>query len=174
MKYPQRGSGGMIGSKTDEVERFWQKCRRDHAIDAADCHACSLADPAILDPSVETLDLSDHPALINARRKNGTAHLAIDFQRNGVKRRRPGDYWVILSPMGEIWCLVRIASVTEYSFNRVPQEWAEVEGEGDISLRWWRDAHRAYYQKQCDLWGIEWSEDYLVVCESWDLVEAAS
>lgn len=163
----------MIGSKTDEVERFWQKYRREHGIDAADYHACSLADPAILDPSVQTLDLSDHQALIKAHRKNGTAHLAIDFQRNEIRRRRPGDYWVILSPMGEIWCLVRVASVTEYSFNQVPQEWAEVEGEGDISLRWWQDAHRAYYQKQCDLWGIEWSEDYLVVCESWDLVEAA-
>lgn len=164
----------MIGTKSHAVEAFWQACRRKHGIHTIAYHACSLADPAILDPSVDVLDLSEHPALIKARRKNGTAHLAIDFDRNRIARRRPGDYWVILSPLGLAWCLVRVSSVEETPFSQVPQAWAEVEGEGDLSLRWWQDAHRAYYQKQCALWGLTWSDAYLVVCEAWNLVEAAS
>jgi uncharacterized protein YhfF len=164
----------MIGHKSEGVGSFWRACQRKHGIATNDYHARSLADPAILDSDVEMLDLSDHPKLIRARVKNGTAHMAMDFERNKIPRRLPGDYWVILSPAAEPLVLVRVVGVEEVPFNKVSQAWAEVEGEGDNTLRWWREAHLAYFRNQCQLWNIPWSEEYSIVCESWELIESAA
>lgn len=163
----------MIGAKTKLVEAFWQSCRASRKIGTTDYHACTLSDPQFLDPDNEHLDLSDQPRLIAARRKCGTAHLEMDFARNGVARRQVGDYWVLLNDDGTPMCLVRVTGVEVAPFHLVPEAWAAVEGEGDCSLEWWQEAHRQYYQRQCALWGIDWREDYAVVCERWDLLETA-
>lgn len=164
----------MIGKKTQAVEKFWQQCRRDNKIDASNYHASTLADPEFLDLSVPSLDLSDQPRLIAARQKRGTAHLVLDFEKTGVPRREIGDHWVILDYDNSPLSLVRVTEVTVLPFNKVPESWAAVEGEGDSSLLWWQDAHREYYTRQCAKWGIEWREDLPVVCEMWDLVASAA
>ena len=163
----------MIGEKTKAVDLFWQECRKTFNIETSGYHACSLADPRYLDPSVPNLDLSDHPRLIRNRQKNGTAHLEIDFVVNGTPRRAVGDYWLIVDFDSVPLYLVRIIDVLVFRFSDVPQSWAEVEGEGDCSLAWWRDAHRDYFSRQCALWGVPWHEDMQVVCERWDLVACA-
>ena len=163
----------MIGKKTQVVESFWQKCRNRHGIDTQDYHACTLADPECLDLSVPSLDLSDQPRLIRSRQKCGTAHLALDFETEGIPRRAVGDYWVVLDYDSSPLMLVRLTDVVVTPFNQVPASWAAVEGEGDSSLRWWQDAHREYYTRQCAKWGMEWRENYQVVCETWELMASA-
>lgn len=163
----------MIGKKTQIVEKFWQQCRHNHDIATNDYHACTLADPECLDLNVPSLDLSEQPRLIGARKKRGTAHLLLDFETEGVPRRAVGDYWVILDYDNDPLHLVQVTDVVVMPFNEVPESWARCEGEGDLTLRWWQDAHREYYTRQCAKWGIEWREDYPTVCETWDLVASA-
>ena len=163
----------MIGTRTKETDAFWEHCRQMHGIESDAYHVCTLADPGALDPDVENLDLSDHPRLIRDRQKNGTAHLAIDFEINSIPRREVGDYWLIPDFDNRPLYLVRVVEILTWPFRDVPYSWALVEGEGDLSLRWWRDAHYDYYSGQCKLWGVPWSEDLPVVCERWELVEAA-
>ena len=163
----------MIGKKTKAVETFWQQCRREYGIATNDYHAYTLGDPRCLDPTVPTLDLSDHPRLILSRKKRGTAHLLRDFEISGVPLREAGDYWVILNYDNSPLCLVRITDVVVVLFRDVSESWAAVEGEGDGGLCWWRDAHRDYFMRQCALWGIPWREEYPTVCETWELVAAA-
>ena len=143
----------MIGERTGETDRFWQQCREKHGIETGEHHLCTLADPAILDPGVENLDLSDHPRLIRERRKNGTAHLAMDFEINGIPSREAGDYWLIPDFDNRPLYLVKVVEIVTWAFAEVPLSWAEVEGEGDLSLRWWRDAHHDYFSRQCARWG---------------------
>lgn len=163
----------MIGKKTKAVDDFWQRCRRNHGIESEDYHALTLADPKVLDPTVPNLDLSDHPPLIRSRRKRGTAHLLVDFEISHVPRRAVGDYWLIVDFDNAPLYLVRVVEILIFPFHEVPQSWAEVEGEGDCSLKWWRDAHRDYFSRQCVIWGVPWQEDMLVVCERWELVVSA-
>jgi len=163
----------MIGQKTPVVEAFWQKCRRKHRIETDDYHACTLGHPDCLDPNVPSLDLSDQPRLIGAHKKRGTAHLTLDFEINGIPRRKIGDYWIILDYDNAPLFLVRVTDVEVTPFKDVPASWAAVEGEGDSSLAWWQDAHREYYTRQCKLLGVDWREDLPVVCETWTVVEPA-
>ena len=162
----------MIGKKTEAVKKFWERCRQEHAIATDSFHACTLGDPDALDTSVPSLDLSDQPRLISERKKRGTAHLVLDFETNHIPRRAVGDYWVILDYDNSPLFLVQVTEVKEVPFNKVSESWAAVEGEGDSSLLWWQDAHREYYTRQCANWGIEWREDYLTVCETWELIAA--
>lgn len=160
----------MIGGKSEAVLAFWEACRRARGLAADHFHACTLSDPRFLEPGNEHLDLSDQPALILARRKRGTAHMLIDFTRNGIPLREVGDYWVLLNGDSSPMCLVRVSDVSIVPFIEVPATWAAMEGEGDETLEWWREAHRAYFLRQCRLWGVEWREDTPVVCEAWELI----
>jgi uncharacterized protein YhfF len=163
----------MIGEKTEAVEKFWQEARRKHKIATNDYHACTLGHPDCFDASVQALDLSDQPMLIGKNQKRGTAHLTHDFEKNRIPRRKVGDYWIILDYDNAPLFLVKVTDVEVTPFNKVTAEWAAVEGEGDISLKWWQDAHREYYTRQCKLIGVEWREDLPVVCETWKVVEPA-
>lgn len=161
----------MIGKKTPEIEAFWQRCKQKHGITADDYHVSSTADPSCLDLSIPTLDLSDQPRLILGNQKRGTAHMALDFELNAVPRRQVGDYWVILDLMTQPIGLVRVTDVYEKKFLEVPVSFSIQEGEGDQSLEFWRTAHYEYFVRQCEKLGIDWNDDHVVVCESFELIE---
>lgn len=163
----------MIGKKTEATEKFWQQCRREHKIAATEYHVSTFADPQFLDLTDPLLDLSEQPRMVAARQKQGTAHLLLDFQINGIPRRNVGDYWVVPTFENEPLFLVRVVDVFVKPFNEVPQSFAEREGEGEMTQRWWQDAHRAYFKPQCAKWGVEWREDLPTVCESFELVAMA-
>ena len=66
--------------------------------------------------------------------------------------------------------LVRLTRVDVQPFNQVGLEFAASEGEGDLSLEYWRQAHRDYFDKFCAKFGLDWQEDSPVVCESFELI----
>ena len=130
----------MIGEKTKAVEAFWQQCRKAHGISTNDYHATTFADPRYSNYHDMLLDL------VAEGKKRATAHMQLDFEKNRVRRRVVGDYWVILSTKNEPRYLVRVTDVTVTPFNEVKVEFASREGEGDSSLRYWAEgAPRVFY-----------------------------
>ena len=154
----------MIESKTAEVAAYWSKMRDEMGIVAADYHACTFADTALS----QNVDMIGNLAVTG--QKKATAHLLLDFERNGVTRRVPGDYWVVLGAALLPLCLVRVTEVEVKPFDQVGEETAIAEGEGDLSLTHWATVHRRYFVKQCALWQIEWREDLPTVCEYFELI----
>lgn len=162
----------MIGGKTKETEAFWEASRKQHNLDAEDYHCTTLFDPECIDLSVPTLDLSDQPKLICRGQKQGTAHMKLDFEMNAVARRKTGDFWVLLDPERlKPFALVKVTDVYEKPFDEVPESFSVQEGEGDMSLQFWRDAHYDYFIRVCEKLGIDWDSKHVVVCESFELVE---
>lgn len=157
----------MVGEKSKAVEQFWQRCRREHGIGAQDWFASTFADPHLAAYHDQLLDL------VGEGRKRATAHLAMDFERNRIRRREPGDYWLILDSGNAPRFLLRITEVEVMPFDQVPERIAALEGEGDSSLEYWRTVHREYFQLQCAVWNVEWRENFDTVCESFEVVAAA-
>ena len=157
----------MIGEKTEAVETFWQNCRRDHAIEQDSYFAGTFGEPRFATYHDTLLDL------VGAGKKRATAHLVMDFERNQIREREPGDYWVVLDSRNTPRYLLRISDVETKPFDQVAEAFAAREGEGDSSLQYWRSVHREYFQQQCAEWGIEWREDYLTVCEGFEVVATA-
>ena len=102
--------------------------------------------------------------------KRATCHLALDFARNGVRRRVAGDYLVVLDETLAPLCVVRVTKVEVMPFDAVGPELAVAEGEGDLSRDYWATVHRRYFEKQCAQWVVAWREDREVVGEYFDLV----
>jgi uncharacterized protein YhfF len=72
----------------------------------------------------------------------------------------------VLDGRGEPRCVIETTEVTYRRFNEVDASFARDEGEGDRSLAYWRDAHRAYFGRLGRL-----SEDMKLMCERFRLVE---
>ena len=157
----------MIGEKTAEVEAFWQKCRAEQGIETDDYHAKTFANPEFSQKGDEVARL-----VLDAN-KRATAHLAMDFEKLGVARRQPGDYWVLLDYANKPMCLLRVTKVEVIPFDEVGEDLALAEDEGDKSLAFWERVHRTYFQKLCAGWGVEWRDDLPVVAEYFYLVQTA-
>ena len=157
----------MIGSKTKEVEAFWQRARKAKAIAATAYHASTFASPEFT-PRVDYIS-----GLCAAGIKRGTCHLALDFEVSNVPRRDVGDYWVILDSKNMPLCLVRLTAIDVRPFNSIGQEFSSVENEGDGTFEYWHRVHLRMFKLQCEAWGKEWRDDLPCVCESFDLVYKA-
>ena len=154
----------MIGEKNANVQAFWNDQRLALGIDTELYHASTFADVRFATYHDELL------ALVSEGKKRATAHLQLDFERNNVRRRDVGDYWVVVDSESQPRYLIRITDVDVRPFDQVEQSFAEREGEGDSSLAYWAKVHREYFEQQCAEWGIPWSEEYPTVCEGFELL----
>lgn len=98
--------------------------------------------------------------------KRATTGMLADYQRDGEALPEVGGYSVILDGAGEPLCIIRTTMVETTAFGEVDEEFAWVEGEGDRSLEYWREAHMRFFAHE----GTPISDDDLVVLERFELV----
>jgi uncharacterized protein YhfF len=117
-------------------------------------------------PDMQT-ELAD---LVIAGDKRATA--ALDRWYTDETRPRPGDLVLILNGRGDPVCVIRTKRVDVMSVTEVSAEFAFEEGEGDKTLAWWLDAHRAFWRREAEREGFDYSDDLDVCCERFELVWA--
>jgi len=81
-----------------------------------------------------------------------------------------GDVWVELDRSGNPVCITETVEVTIRKYNKVDADFARAEGEGDLSLSYWRQAHKNYFSRILSKIGREFSEDMPLVCERFNLI----
>lgn len=81
-----------------------------------------------------------------------------------------GEYSVILDGRGAGRCIIRTTSVEIVPFGDVDAEHARLEGEGDLSLEYWRTSHWAYYTRELAGFGRTPEADMPIVCERFEVV----
>jgi len=79
---------------------------------------------------------------------------------------RPGECWIVLDGRGDPRCVIESTEVSYRRYGDVDAAFAHDEGEGDRSLAYWREAHRAYFGRLG-----KFSEDMMLMCERFRLVE---
>ena len=151
-----------------EIEAFWQQACEATGIDpATQHHAGTFAEP---DGDGDAEFIGELARMARDGRKRGTAHMRLHFEHEGIRMREPGDCWIVTTTAGKPLCVVRITNVAITPFKDVGPEFAASEGEGDLSVAYWRDAHLGYFKRQCRQWGHEWQDDQPTVCENFELV----
>ena len=103
--------------------------------------------------------------------KRGTASLKYWYEVENEKIPEVGDLNIITDWEGKPVCVIKNEKVLIIPFKEVDEDFAYREGEGDKSLKHWRDVHIEYFTKELKELGIEFNEDMLVVCEEFDVVE---
>jgi uncharacterized protein YhfF len=70
------------------------------------------------------------------------------------------------NPLG----VVETFEVTVKRYCDVTAEWAAAEGEGDLSLAYWRNEHWTYFARGAEEGGYEMSDDMPLVCERFRII----
>ncbi len=77
-----------------------------------------------------------------------------------------GGYSIILNGKGEAVCVIRTISLRIVRFCDVGEDLASKEGEGDLSLNYWREAHKDFFSREGT-----YQEDMELVAEEFELVD---
>ena len=109
-------------------------------------------------------------ALVLAGTKRATAGLAWSFESSGKPLPKPGDLSVVTDWHGKPLCVIETTQVDIVPYEEVSAEFAATEGEGDKSLRYWREAHWAYFGRECARIGRTPDQRMPVVCERFEVV----
>lgn len=104
--------------------------------------------------------------------KRATAGLAVSYEAEGEAPPRPGDVSVVVNGKGRPIAVIRTTDVTVLPFNTVTPEMAAEEGEGDLSLAYWRKGHRKFFTRECREIGRSFSEEMDIVFERFELLKA--
>lgn len=77
-----------------------------------------------------------------------------------------GSYNIILDGQGKPACVIRLIALRLVRFCDITEEQAWKEGEGDRSLRYWQQAHQAFFLREG-----HFSKTMELVIEEFELIE---
>ena len=83
---------------------------------------------------------------------------------------KPGALSVVTNWQGKPLCVIETKAVAIVPYEEVSEEFAATEGEGDGSLRYWREAHWAYFGRECTRIGRVPSMRMPIVCERFEVI----
>lgn len=84
----------------------------------------------------------------------------------GHKGTVVGGRWVVEDGKGRPRAVLETIELRTESFDRVDEDFAAAEGEGDLTLAYWRDAHQAFFAKNGGF-----DPQMLLWCEHFELIE---
>ncbi len=150
--------------RSERVERFWAEfCSSSKEIDPATpyqvWHFGNTREMA--------RELAD---LVLSGRKTATASSANMNELHPEDEPRPHGYSVVTDFDGEPMCVIQTSEIRHLPFDDVDAEFAADEGEGDLSLEYWRRVHRDYFAEEAKRHDFAFDERSLICCERFTLL----
>jgi uncharacterized protein YhfF len=109
-------------------------------------------------------------ALIVQGTKTATCSALWEWEAEEHPIPKVGLMTIALDGSGEPLCIVETVEVTIRKYNEVNADFAREEGEGDLSLNYWREAHKNYFSRVLKKIGKEFSEEMPLVCERFRVI----
>jgi uncharacterized protein YhfF len=81
-----------------------------------------------------------------------------------------GYLTIALDGRGEPICIVETIEISIHKYNEVDADFARDEGEGDLSLNYWREEHKNYFSRVLHKIGKGFSEEMPLVCERFRVI----
>jgi uncharacterized protein YhfF len=149
---------------TSAVRAFWQAFRQAHPEIEAETpfEAWFFGD---------SRELADKLAeLVVMGKKTATASLLWEYEAEGEALPQVGGYSVVIRFDGEPQCVIQTSEVRILPYDEVGADFAADEGEGDLSLGYWREAHWQFFSRVCAKIGRQPQVKMPVVCERFRLI----
>lgn len=141
------------------AQEMWNEYCRAHGVAEAEYEAWAFGDaPDML------------AELVLAGEKRATSSAFDLYALDGEEIPKNGDKSVILNSREEAVCIVENMQVTVLPYDRVTEEMAALEGEGDKSLGYWRQVHEAFFRDDLAQAGLAFTADMPVVFEEFRVV----
>jgi uncharacterized protein YhfF len=146
------------------VRPFWDKFQASIAYDASPL----FYEAFHFDDNERTANALG--ALVLSGQKRATAGLLWTNELTNKPLPRIGDLSVVTDWHGTPLCVIQTTRVEIVPFDSVSDSFAASEGEGDKTLRFWREAHWQYFSRGCQRIGKEPDQQMPVVCEQFTMV----
>lgn len=104
--------------------------------------------------------------LVLAGKKTATSGPLAIYEIEKSELPQPGQRYVVCNSSGIPKCVIEAVEVKVIAFNKVDSAFAADEGEGDLSLKYWRRAHESFARRH-----VEFHDDMPFVCERFKIVE---
>lgn len=104
-------------------------------------------------------------------KKTATCSIHLLYELEGKPLPEAGQYSVILDSQNAPVAIIQVMNVSLMPMNKVSEEFALAEGEGDYSF-WW-NAHEQFFTRQLEIHGVRYSKDLLLVCERFQVIYKA-
>ena len=108
-------------------------------------------------------------ALVLDGTKTATAGALWDYEADNEPLPEPGSLSIILDGRGHPRALIECTAIEVVPFNEVDAEHARLEGEGDLSLEFWREVHERFFT-EIATHDNGFQPDMPVVCERFRVV----
>lgn len=108
-------------------------------------------------------------ALVVSRHKTATASLLWEWQFDGDALPNIGQCDALLDWANNFVGIIQTTAINVVPFQQVSAEFAALEGEGDLSLDFWTQAHWSCFNRACARIGKEASLEMPVVCQEFTL-----
>jgi uncharacterized protein YhfF len=102
--------------------------------------------------------------------KTATCSALCEWEVEGAPIPEAGLLTIVLDGRQKPLCIVETVEVFIRKYNEVDADFAREEGEGDLSLNYWRAAHRSFFARVLPKIGKEFSEDMPLVCERFRVI----
>ena len=97
--------------------------------------------------------------------KKATATSLWYFEQHNEVSPKAGDLAIVTDWIGNPKAIIKTTKIEHVAFNQITAEFAEIEGEGDKSLKYWKEVHQAYYEREMENYSDEFDENMIIVCE---------
>lgn len=108
--------------------------------------------------------------LILSNEKQATSSLLYWSQNYDVDIAKVNDLEMVIDASGKFYCIVLKTAVKIVAYKDITAEHAFLEGEGDKTLEYYKEAHSHYFYNDLINEDIEFNEDMLVVCEYFKVI----
>lgn len=115
-------------------------------------------------------DANELADLVLQGQKRATASLLWAYEADDESPPKVGDLSVVTNWQQEPLCVIETTAVAVVPYNEVSTTFAALEGEGDGTLRHWREVHWRFFSRECQRIGREPNDRMSVVCEQFRVV----
>ncbi len=102
--------------------------------------------------------------------KRATASCLYSYELEQEPLPEVGDISVVTDWSGIEKCIIKVEKVEIIPYNEITEEFARTEGEGDKSLKYWREVHWEFYSRELAGSRYEPEENMLIVCEYFQVI----
>ncbi len=106
--------------------------------------------------------------------KQATATSLWWFEKNNENLPEVGNQYIVTDWNGNAKAIIETTKIFPTPFDKITPEFAEIEGEGDKSLEYWKRVHKAYYTREMEPYGEAFDENMIIVCEYFKLIYTAA
>ena len=115
-------------------------------------------------------DANDCADLVVKGIKRATATSLWWYEKNNEPLPKVGDQYIITDWSGNAKAVIETTKIEQVPYNQITSEFAEIEGEGDKSLDYWKKVHKDYYTREMKPFNEEFNENMIIVCEQFKTV----